>query len=166
MLISDIGLSNMEELNIGKVGADYGWPAREGTFLLNYKGKMNKVYALPEVDSLYIYPVAQYDHDEGNAISAGSVYTGNIPILKGKYIFGDIVRGRIFYVENNELELGKQAIIKEFDLEFNGKAGVFKDIVKNSRTDIRLGLGLKNELYIFSKVDGKIWMVGDCTANK
>ncbi|MGV3640393.1 MAG: PQQ-dependent sugar dehydrogenase, partial [Adhaeribacter sp.] len=76
MLITEIGLNNIEEINIGKAGADYGWPAREGTFLLNYRGKMDKVYALPADDSKYnfTYPVAQFDHDEGNAISSGFVY--------------------------------------------------------------------------------------------
>src|SRR5690606_31928689 len=100
MLISDIGLTQIEEINIGRAGADYGWPAREGTFLVNYKGDMNKVYGLPDNDHTYAYtyPVAQYDHDEGKAISAGFVYNGNIPVLKDKYIFGDIVRGRVLYV--------------------------------------------------------------------
>ena len=36
----------------------------------------------------------------------GFAYTGDILLLKGKYIFGDIVRGRVFYVESRELKLG------------------------------------------------------------
>lgn len=161
MLISDIGLNNVEELNIGKAGADYGWPAREGTFLLNYKGKMNKVYALPANEWKYnfVHPVAQYDHDEGNAISAGYAYEGNIASLKNKYIFGDIVSGRVFYVNTKELELGRQAQILEFDLLFNGVPSTFKKITANAKTDLRFGLGANRQYYLFTKTDGKIWKV-------
>ena len=164
MLISDIGLNNVEELNIGKAGSDYGWPAREGTFLLNYKGKMNKVYALPADESKYnfVYPVAQFDHDEGNAISAGYAYEGNIGSLKNKYIFGDIVSGRVFYVNTEELELGKQAQILEFDLSFNGVPSTFKKITLNGKTDLRFGLGANKQYYLFTKTDGKIWKVIGC----
>jgi hypothetical protein len=162
MLISDIGLSNAEELNIGNAGGHYGWPVREGTFLLNYKGKMDKVYALPENDAAYTYPVVQYDHDEGNAFSAGFVYTGPIKVLEGKYIFGDVVTGRVFYVNNSDLILGKQAKIKELELDFNGSLSTFRQITANSRVDLRFGVGAKNELYLYTKTDGKIWKVKNC----
>jgi len=164
MLISDIGLTQIEEINIGRAGADYGWPAREGTFLVNYKGDMNKVYGLPDNDHTYAYtyPVAQYDHDEGKAISAGFVYNGNIPVLKDKYIFGDIVRGRVLYVENIQLKQGELAKIQEFDLEFNGEASTFRNITGQGKSDLRIGLGIDHQLYFYTKTDGKIWLVTDC----
>jgi glucose/arabinose dehydrogenase/cytochrome c551/c552 len=162
MLISDIGLNNIEELNIGIAGADYGWPAREGTFLLNYKGRMNVVYNLPAGKTKYINPVVQYDHDEGNAFSAGFVYTGSISLLRDKYIFGDIVRGRVFYVENASLVQGRQATIKEFNLVFNNEPSNFLEVTKNAKADLRFGVGANNELYLFTKTDGKIWVVKDC----
>ncbi|WP_233218964.1 PQQ-dependent sugar dehydrogenase [Adhaeribacter arboris] len=168
MLISDIGLTNIEELNIGKAGANYGWPAREGTFLLNYQGKMDKVYALPADDAQYnyTYPVVQFDHDEGNAFSAGFVYNGSIPLLKNKYIFGDIVSGRVFFVENNQLKLGQQAPIQEFTLQMDGTTSTFQTITGNKKTDLRFGMGLQNELYLYTKTDGKIYRVNNCLPNK
>ena len=163
MIISDIGFGNVEEINLGKAGADYGWPAREGTFMLNLRAKTNKIYALPAPDDpKYTYPVAQYDHDEGNAISGGFVYTGHIPALKGKYIFGDIVKGRVFYVESSDLKFGHQAAIKEFDLKFGSVQSTFVDMVKNAKVDLRFGRGENDVLYIFAKTDGKIWKVVDC----
>ncbi len=164
MLIADIGLNQIEELNIGEAGAHYGWPAREGTFLLNYKGDMSSVYALPVEDHKYnySYPVAQFDHDEGNAISAGFVYQGKIPQLYDKYIFGDIVNGRLFFVENNQLNLGKQAVIKELDLTFNGVSSTFREITGKRKTDLRMGIGIDNQLYFYTKTDGKMWLVEDC----
>jgi hypothetical protein len=123
---------------------------------------MNKVYNLPPGKSKYVYPVVQYDHDEGNAISAGFVYEGEIPRLKGKYIFGDILKGRVFYVENNELIPGRQARIREFSLLFNHKPSDFLTVTNNGKADLRFGIGANHVLYLFTKTDGKIWMVKDC----
>ncbi|RZM27877.1 MAG: c-type cytochrome [Pedobacter sp.] len=162
MLITDIGLNNVEELNIGIPGADYGWPYREGTFLMNYQGKMNKVYALPANDKGFTYPALQYDHDEGNAISGGFVYTGKIARLRNKYIFGDIVHGRIFYADANSLSLGRQAPIREFRLNFNGVPSTFREITKQSKADLRFGVGAGGELFIYTKTDGKMWKIKDC----
>ena len=37
-----------------------------------------------------------YDHDEGRAVSGGFIYHGAIAALRGKFVFGDIQRGRLF----------------------------------------------------------------------
>lgn len=166
MLESDIGFNSQEEINIIKPGLDYGWPYREGTFKLVFAGKKGGIYKLPvHDDPKYTYPVAEYDHDEGNSISGGFVYTGSIPMLKGKYIFGDIVKGRVFYVDYADLKLGKQSTIKEFDLQFADQRSTFLDMVKNKKADLRFGLGENDVLYIWTKTDGKIWQVTDCAAN-
>jgi glucose/arabinose dehydrogenase/mono/diheme cytochrome c family protein len=165
MLISDIGHKNIEELNIGKPSADYGWPYREGTFVIKPEANMDQLFALPINDAKlnYKYPALQYDHQEGNAISAGFVYNSDaIPALKGKYVFGDVVNGRVFYVENNSLAQGKQAEIKELDLEINGKNVNFIDLCGNSKTDLRFGQGINGEVYLYTKTDGKMYMVVGC----
>ncbi|MFC5410212.1 PQQ-dependent sugar dehydrogenase [Larkinella bovis] len=168
MLISDIGQAQSEELNIGIAGADYGWPEREGTFVLNHRGRMDRVYALPANDATYqyTYPVVQFDHDEGNAFSAGFVYTGPIPALAGKYIFGDIVNGRVFFVENDQLQLGKQTPIQELKIEVAGKTATFQELSKSKKTDLRFGVGLNQEFYIYTKADGKIYRVTDCLTGR
>ncbi len=59
---------------------------------------MDNLHPLTKDDSAFhiTYPVVQYDHDEGNAISGGYEYTGNtVPVLNGKYLFGDIPSGKI-----------------------------------------------------------------------
>jgi hypothetical protein len=78
MLISDIGQANVEEINVGQIGANYGWSEREGTFLVMHFNE-NDVFALPPNDASfgYTYPVIQYDHDEDDrAISSGYVQRG------------------------------------------------------------------------------------------
>jgi glucose/arabinose dehydrogenase/mono/diheme cytochrome c family protein len=168
MLITDIGHANAEELNIGIAGAEYGWPEREGTFVINHGGDMKVVYNLPENDSSlhYTYPVAFYDHDEGNAISGGFVYSGTaVPLLSGKYIFGDIVNGRVFYVENKDLALGKQALIQEMEIQVAGKTTSFQELSGSKKTDLRFGIGLNNDFYLYTKADGKIYKINGCSVS-
>ncbi|MGV3558619.1 PQQ-dependent sugar dehydrogenase [Larkinella arboricola] len=165
MLISDIGQAHSEELNLGKAGADYGWPDREGTFVINYRGRMDRVYALPANDATfkYTYPVAQYDHDEGNAFSAGFVYTGTaIPALTGKYIFGDVVNGRVYYVESSQLTPGKQTPIRELAIQVAGRPATFQQLSNSKKTDLRFGTGLNNDFFLYTKADGRIYKITDC----
>lgn len=166
MLISDIGQTQSEELNIGMAGADYGWPEREGTFVINHRGRMDRVYALPANDSEshYTYPAVQYDHDEGNAISAGFVYTGSeAPALRGKYIFGDIVNGRVYCVESNQLKAGKQAAIQELSVRVGGQPTTFQKLTNHAKTDLRFGVGLNGEFYLYTKTDGKMYKLAGCS---
>ena len=44
----------------------------------------------------FTYPVAIYDHNEGQAVTGGFAYYGRIAALRGKFVFGDIQRGRLF----------------------------------------------------------------------
>jgi glucose/arabinose dehydrogenase len=99
MMATDIGESNIEELNIIENGGDYGWPSREGSYGIATLKDLKTVFKLQQSDlDLYKKPFAQYDHEEGNAISGGYIYEGDLTALNDKYIFGDIVNGKLFYV--------------------------------------------------------------------
>jgi hypothetical protein len=167
MFISNIGQHSVEEVNLGKKGANYGWPNREGTFLFDVNANTEVVYPLPSDDSGYTYPVIQYDHDEGNAVSGGFAYSGsNIPLLKDKYIFGDIPRGTLYYSPVSEIIEGKQAPIYKMGLQLDGKETSLAAISTDVRVDLRFGKDSSGELYIFTKSDGKVYKVIDCrTAN-
>ncbi len=166
MLVADIGHFNCEELNIAQTGGDYGWPYREGTFVINPRGKMSKVYPLPADDAKagYLYPVLQYDHDEGKAIEGGFVYQGTaVPMLKGKYIFGDINNGRIFFADWAQLQQGKQVKIQEFGLKMGSEVVTLLGLSKGIKPDTRLGEGIDHELFIFTKSDGQVYKIVHCT---
>ena len=93
------------------------------TFALNPYGDLNKIHPLPTNDSIYkiTYPVAEYDHDEGKAICGGYEYTGDeVPQLKGKFLFGDIPTGRLFYIDTKDIQQGSKATIKEWQVSING----------------------------------------------
>ena len=72
--------------------------------------QMVPAVAFPDRDLLHVdgidepvtpvYPAAVYSHQEGDSISSGFVYRGKrMPQLRGKYVFGDITTGRIFYAD-------------------------------------------------------------------
>lgn len=166
MLACNIGHGNIESVNLVKKGHDYGWPVREGSFVLNPYGELNKVYALSANDSSFhiTYPVAEYDHDEGKAISGGFEYWGTaVPELKGKYLFGDIPTGRLFYVEMTEVKQGSHASIKEWKVAIDGAQKGLSELCGSERVDLHFGRDYKGELYIFTKADGKIYKLVSAT---
>lgn len=160
MFITSIGQHSVEEVNLGVAGGNYGWPEREGTFLFDVLANPELVYPLPENDSGYVYPVVQYDHDEGNAVSGGFVYAGEkVPLLQGKYVFGDIPRGRLFYAEVADMQLGKQATIYELSVAVGEQKTNLETLTQNKRVDLRLGIDSAGELYFFTKSNGKVYRV-------
>ena len=117
LIAASIGLATWETVYIVRKGANYGYPAREGTQLLQAD---NKTAPLPTPDEIPVqvsdtrrngtvvptYPAAQYGHmqEGGDAIGGGFVYRGTkLPSLVGKYVFGDITTGRIWFADLKEM---------------------------------------------------------------
>jgi len=89
------------------------------------------------------FPAAEYDHRDGDAVTGGFVYRGKrVPELIGKYVFGDIVRGAIFYLDVDALQPGKDTPIYKLRLFYRGReADLRSGIVGNAaRADLRFGL--------------------------
>ncbi len=173
LFIPNVGHHNIEGLHLVEAGSNCGWPTREGTFVIDPSQNMHNIYTLPADDSKnnFTYPIAQYDHDEGNAIAGGYEYFGkNIPELKGKFLFGDIVKGRLFYIEMKDVKLGTLAPIKEFQISLNGEiTTLFKlcDADKNGdKVDERFHQDRNGELYLTTKPDGMIYKIVSATVNK
>ena len=159
-IFTDIGQSNIEEVNILQKGANYGWPLREGTFVTDTE-TTSRLYerGLDDASFGFTYPVAQYDHSDGRAITGGFVYRGSaIPYLVGHYLCGDIANGRIFHVPVDELQLGSVATLRELTVVYRGAETTLRAIVegKDGRADLRFGQGADRELYVMSKQDGVI----------
>lgn len=156
MIATDIGEANIEELNIIEKGGDYGWPQREGDFGIAPLKDLKTVFKLnPGELNLYKGPFAQYDHGDGNAISGGFVYEGSITALKNKYIFGDIVNGKLFYV-NIDPQLSDSTVY-ELTIMQNGKETSLREMSREKRLHLRVGYDrFKKELYIITKIDGRI----------
>ncbi|MFT3704047.1 MAG: PQQ-dependent sugar dehydrogenase [Agriterribacter sp.] len=162
LLVSNVGHGNIESLNWVKPGNDFGWPIRESNFVVNAAGNLNKVHPLPADDSTYhiTYAVAEFDHDEGKAICGGYEYTGSaIPSLKGKYLFGDIPTGRLFYIDVKDVQQGKQATIKEWRITMGGVSKTLEQLCGSGRVDLHFGRDSKGEIYVLTKADGKLYEI-------
>lgn len=164
MLIGEMGQRQIEEINLGVAGANYGWWEREGTFA-TVRDDQTTLFTLPDDDASFgfTYPVAQYDHDDPsftsdrNAVVGGYVYRGSaVPELFGHYLFGDLVNGTIYHVPVDELRLGEQAEFKQLNLLVDGEPTTLLDLVGESRADLRFGQGEDGEVYITTKRDGEI----------
>jgi glucose/arabinose dehydrogenase/mono/diheme cytochrome c family protein len=156
LLATDIGEANVEELNIVEKGGDYGWPAREGTFGIATLKDMKRVYELgPSDQGLYKKPFAMYDHEEGNAIGGGYIYEGDLASLKNKYVFGDIVNGKLFYV-NMDPQL-TDSTIYEITIVQDGKETSLQEMSQTKRLHQRISYDpFKKQLFVITKADGKI----------
>jgi len=159
MLIADIGEDHVEEINRGRAGANYGWPLREGRFVLD-RNNPETLYALPGDDARhgFDYPLAQYDHDEGRAIVGGYVYRGrHAPALAGHYVFGDLMLGRLFHIPFAVLARGGPATIVELTPTRNGRPIHLLELLGDApRADLRFGRGEDGEIYVLTKYDGMI----------
>ena len=85
--IADVGQGEWEEVNIGALGANYGWKRYEGNEL-----------RFPDVPAStpLTFPIHTYDHSVGESITGGYVYRGPGEGLQGHYFFGDFIAQKIF----------------------------------------------------------------------
>jgi hypothetical protein len=187
---SDIGMSQVEEINILREGHNYGWMRREGIWdnAVNVPGgNLAQVVALPAnvldgtVKDGFTYPVAMYDHGDGQSIAAGFVYTGRIGPLRGKFVFGDLARGRVFAADVAALKKaddgipGTVAPIEEIQLFVRGADGRERDVTMQelaaqamgaavTRADLHLSRARDGELLLTTRQDGMIRTLVPSTA--
>ena len=184
MFASDIGMNQIEEINIVRNGENYGWMKREGYFENGRwrGGLLNELFPLP-ADVLngrakdgFTYPVAIYDHDEGAAVTDGFAYHGRIAALRGKFVFGDIQRGRLFAADLAEMKKADDGIpqtvapVEEIQLYVRDASGSRTDVslqelvdktmgAKIPRADLHISRTRDGELLITSRQDGIIRML-------
>ena len=93
-------------------------------------------------------------------MSDGFEYTGkDVPLLKGKFLYGDIPKGRLFYSDVKEIAPGERAEIKEWQVTFNGQLTTMEQLCGDQRVDMRVGRDGNGELYVFTKPDGKVYQI-------
>ena len=184
MFASDIGMNHIEEINIVRNGENYGWMKREG-YWENGRwrgGALNELFPLPaevlngrQKDG-FTYPVAIYDHDEGQSVTDGFAYHGRIAALNGKFVFGDIQRGRVFASDLAAMKRADDGIpqtvapIEEIQLYVRDANGSRVNVslqelidrtmgTKITRADLHISRSRDGELFITSRQDGVIRML-------
>ena len=157
LFATDIGQHSIEEINRIEAGQFYGWPIREGRFVINPYGSFRSLYPLPAGDQdLGIrYPFLQLEHDELVAIIGG--YVVNSGPLQGKFVFGDVPSGRLFFVDLNVDNSQAQT----WGIRYQGKEMSLKELVGQDRVDLKFGLDAKKQLYLMSKTNGAVYRVLD-----
>lgn len=185
LFLGHIGEHAVESVDDVRPGDNFGWSQREGLWRFDQTATnpCDRLYPLPADDHGYTYPVAAYDHDPpaswnctsdvGVGISGGVVYRRHdLPDLYGKYIFGDIVDGRVMYTDVSEMRPGgarnadelatihKMMIyneagqrVKITDLTGPGSLG------DPNRVDLRFSTDEAGHLYLIAKANGTIWRV-------
>ncbi len=184
MFASDIGMDNIEEINIVHNGENYGWMKREGYFENGRwrGGALNQLFPLPpeildgRVKDGLTYPVVVYDHDEGRAVSDGFAYHGRIAALRGKFVFGDIPTGRVFVSDLAAMKKADDGIprtvapVEEVQLYIRDASGKrvdvsFRELVDKTmgksmpRADLHISRSRDGELFLTSRQDGMIRML-------
>ncbi len=104
-LIGDVGQYDIEEVNLGMPGANYGWNRKEGSYFFIANGALLGFITDmdPGVPPGLTDPIAQYDHDEGVSVIGGFVYRGKaIPALRGRYVFGELL-ARLLYLDDGNV---------------------------------------------------------------
>lgn len=85
ILINDVGQTSFEEVNEGRAGANYGWPATEGRF--------NQTQFPDFTEPVYAYAHGSGSPDVGFAITGATFYNpltmSYPPEYAGQYFFGD-----------------------------------------------------------------------------
>ena len=185
MFASDIGMSNIEEVNIVRNGGNYGWMTREGFFDNGVNmpdGMLGQVFPLSadvldgRTSDEFTYPVAVYDHTEGRAITGGFTYHGSVPALAGKFVTGDLNNGRLFAADVAAMKEADDGIpqtvelFEEVQLYVRDASGVrrdvtFRELIEETqgmpaeRTDLHISRSSDGELFITSRQDGMIRML-------
>jgi hypothetical protein len=185
MFATDIGMNQIEEVNIVHEGGNYGWMAREGYWengMSRPGGALNQLYELPadvldgRAKDEFTYPVAIYDHNEGRAISGGFAYHGRIEALRGKFVFGDLARGRLFAANLDAMKAADDGIprtvapVEEIQLYVRDASGnrvyvSFRELIERTngavttRADLHLSRSWDGELFLTSRQDGMIRML-------
>jgi Glucose / Sorbosone dehydrogenase len=176
LFLAHIGEHAIEAVDDVRPGDNFGWSEREGPFVFDKSATnpCDRLFPLPADDARFgfTYPVAAYDHDPppnwdcrsdvGRGISGGQVYRGHdVPELRGKYVFGDIVDGRLLYAEEKEMVRGGPlAPLRSLMLyDESGKRVTMQALAGDPRVDLRFGTDARGEIYLLSKANGKIWKV-------
>jgi len=116
-------------------------------------------------------PVAIYDHNDGQSVTAGFAYHGRIPALRGKFVFGDIVRGRLLVADLAAMKKADDGIpqtvapVEEVQLYVRGAGGnrtymTFRELLEATngatvtRADLHISRSRDGELFMTSRQDG------------
>lgn len=140
---ADVGQQDWEEINLITNGGNYGWDAYEAQSFDPYSEGGKTLVTSPHSEPIYFYDSGA---NGDQSITGGYVYRGTFNEIKGKYIYGDFISGRVWALDidssSNELLFKAEGInISSFGLDRNGEIyfsgyGTSSKIYKISGEDV------------------------------
>lgn len=170
LFVADIGQNIVEEISPVTAGANLGWNDWEGSF--RFISRQAVSLERPRSDPAVTYPVVEWGQidpllQNNSAASGLVVYRGTgIPQLANQVIFTDMPSGEIFCVSADQLPDGGQDAIRRILVNVNGTAKTVLEVIQErnrtqgktpaTRADLRVNLGLDNQVFLLNKSDGVI----------
>jgi glucose/arabinose dehydrogenase len=132
--VADVGQNFYEELDILRMGANYGWRILEGNHAYDPRLATTLGINIPALD----FPIFEYVHGPiGISIIGGFVYRGaGYPGLVGKYVFGDfstsfaVPDGQLYYLDET-----RPGIWERFSFQLGTSGGRLGRFVKGFGED-------------------------------
>lgn len=111
----DVGQNSREEIDQIFSGGNYGWNLFEGSL----------PFSEGSADNLEL-PIFEYGRSDGQSITGGYVYRGELEALQGQYVYGDFVSGRIWALNlqtrvSTEIVLDDPIAVASFAEDENGE---------------------------------------------
>ncbi|MEJ6480734.1 PA14 domain-containing protein [Nostoc punctiforme UO1] len=155
-VMGDVGFDTYEEVNVGKPGANFGWPFYEGGLDANgniVSLQQPKYATLNAAKDFYssgktvTAPVYTYKHFSSNSIVLGDFYTGNTfpSIYQGALFVGDFSQGTIDALTFDSQ--GKLTSVKRFASQAD---------TPNLGVTAQITTGLDGNLYYANLTGGEI----------
>lgn len=132
IFINDVGQSTREEVNLGKAGANYGWPACEGD--------------CSPSNASYVNPVLSYGH--GSGLETGYAITGGAFYNPAVQQYPSLYRGYYFFADYGS------GWIRMMDPAKPGTSQFFAGGILNP---VDLQVGPDGVLYFLCRGDGKVY---------
>ncbi len=112
LFVADVGQSSFEEVDLVVKGGNYGWNIMEGLHCFEPPSGCS-------TGGLEL-PIAEYGHGEGASVTGGYVYRGSaMAELRGRYIFGDFISGRIWSLEGTAPGVWTRTLLLDADINIS-----------------------------------------------
>jgi glucose/arabinose dehydrogenase len=107
LFIGDVGQDAWEEMDFVPAGThggmNFGWSFYEG---------MHPYQDTPPANAVFTWPVSEYSHADGCAVTGGYVYRGTaLPELQGIYFYGDYCSGNVWGLIETSLDKWQSRIL-------------------------------------------------------
>ena len=146
--IGDVGQGAREEIDFnpaGEGGLNFGWRPREG--FIRTPG-INETPVTTATD-----PIFDYERDLGYSVTGGYVYRGEaIAELKGKYIFADYGRARIWVTDPTKIATEGEGATTEITTDINPNRTAVTGVSS-------FGEDAQGELYVCALDNGRIYKI-------